>query len=582
MVAAFVIAVLGVGVFALVWMRSHAPVVVPAQAPTAPQRDHTAEIVAAIGSMFDAELETTRQQLAERDAALEALEAQVASAGPQTRTAMMASARRRVATLAAALARDRAAVTALQQAPRPAAPPPDPEVVAARKAVDDARERLGVLEARLTPQHPDVLRQIDTVREREAAATTLAAARPRPVADPTEQTRELKALEERVVASEAAHARALRDAAAVEATTTPGDAAGAERDRLLREREVLQAIATALEVKRDFLRMKVKALPIDPAQDEAATEAAAAPPAPRLLPSTPWIGWGLGGALLFAVMVGFVLHARDTKIRDLVDLRAATDVPLLVSVNEIVPVRAAPATAERELSTLPEPATATLVWHPRCPRRTVEQYRRLAQGLRRIRAERQIRVVGITSALPGEGKTLSAVNLAVSLAEGYRQRVLLVDADLRRPAVQTLLSLPKQQGLADWLRRDDERECPVVRLNSRLSVVPAGTPSDDPLPLLTTLRMALFLATARTDFDWVVIDTPPTGLIADAGVLDANVDGFIVLAAAERTTGPVLRQAIASLGQDRILGVLFNRVRHSDGADSDSYSNYYAMPSAPQ
>ena len=94
--------------------------------------------------------------------------------------------------------------------------------------------------------------------------------------------------------------------------------------------------------------------------------------------------------------------------------------------------------------------------------------------------------------------------------------------------------------------------------------------------------MALFLATARTDFDWVVIDTPPTGLIADAGVLDANVDGFIVLAAAERTTGPVLRQAIASLGQDRILGVLFNRVRHSDGADSDSYSNYYAMPSAPQ
>src|SRR5258706_14319217 len=96
----------------------------------------------------------------------------------------------------------------------------------------------------------------------------------------------------------------------------------------------------------------------------------------------------------------------------------------------------------REATTGLPPATQpTLVWHAKCPPRSTEQFRRLAHSLYRLRVERQARVIGITSALPGEGKTLTSVNGAVSPAGSYRQRVLLVDAGLRRPKISSLLKL---------------------------------------------------------------------------------------------------------------------------------------------
>ena len=86
--------------------------------------------------------------------------------------------------------------------------------------------------------------------------------------------------------------------------------------------------------------------------------------------------------------------------------------------------------------------------------------------------------------------------------------------------------------------------------------------------------MAMLIASARADFEWVVVDTPPAGLISDAGALEGSLDGFLVLATAERTPYASLRQALSTLGSGRVLGVVLNRVRGTAGADSVDDSSY--------
>jgi capsular exopolysaccharide synthesis family protein len=231
---------------------------------------------------------------------------------------------------------------------------------------------------------------------------------------------------------------------------------------------------------------------------------------------------------------------------------------------------------------LPPALSPSLVWHPQCPPRTAEQFRRIAHSLYRLRVERQARVVGITSALPEEGKTLTAVNIAVSLAEAYRQRVLLVDADLRRPTVARVIGLGLgDPGLSDWLARQDDVECPMVRVSSRLSVVTSGKAQPDPLALLASLRMALLMASARADFEWVIVDTPPVGLLVDAGVLDGSLDGYVMVVAAGKTTFPAARRALDTLGRDRLLGTVLNRL--ADGSRvQDPYAAYYEATASPR
>jgi capsular exopolysaccharide synthesis family protein len=238
----------------------------------------------------------------------------------------------------------------------------------------------------------------------------------------------------------------------------------------------------------------------------------------------------------------------------------------------------------REATTGLPPATrATLVWHPQCPPRSTEQFRRLAHALYRLRVERQSRVIGITSARPEEGKTLTSVNVAVSLAESYRQRVLLIDADLRRPNIAALLNLPVPDGgLTQWLARQNDVECPMLRISPRLSIVTSAPADQDPVALLSSIRMALLLATARSDFDWVIIDTPPAGLLCDAGVIDTSVDGFLMVVAAGHTHAEEVTLAIDMMGRDRLLGMVLNRVTDRGKPAHDPYAVYYAEARNPR
>lgn len=209
----------------------------------------------------------------------------------------------------------------------------------------------------------------------------------------------------------------------------------------------------------------------------------------------------------------------------------------------------------------------------------MEQYRQLAHTVRRLRSDSEGVALAITSALPEEGKTLTTLNLAASLAQSYRGRVLIVEADLRRPSIVSVLGLPpSREGLSDWLATPAENDWPVVALTPRLSLVPAGELAADPVTLLTSRRLASRLTAARSQFDWILVDTPPVGLLCDAGELSDSLKGFLLVVAASRTPYTAVQRAIATLGRDRILGLIFNRAKDS-ARDETKYADYYrAVP----
>jgi capsular exopolysaccharide synthesis family protein len=209
----------------------------------------------------------------------------------------------------------------------------------------------------------------------------------------------------------------------------------------------------------------------------------------------------------------------------------------------------------------------------------LEQYRRLAAELHHAQQARGIRVVMVSSAAAGEGKTLTAANLALTISESYHRRVLLVDADLRRPMVHEVLGLQNRGGLNETLNAAGDRKLSVVPVSARLAVLPAGRPNPDPMSSLTSERMKRVIAEAAERFDWVVIDTPPLALLADGNLLAAMVDAAVLVVGAGRTPYELIQHAVETIGRHRIVGVVLNRVVEEDGAasayaDGGSYHKY--------
>lgn len=204
-----------------------------------------------------------------------------------------------------------------------------------------------------------------------------------------------------------------------------------------------------------------------------------------------------------------------------------------------------------------------------------EQYRRLAAALHHAQADRGLKVVMIASAAPGEGKTLTASNLALTLSESYKRNVLLVDADLRRPTLHSLFHIDNSKGLSEGLLQENGLRLPVRQVSATLAVLPAGRPSADPMASLTSDRMRRLIDEAREVFDWIIIDTPPVALLPDANLLAAMVDGAVLVVKAGSTPFNLVQRAIESVGRDRILGTVLNRVEHSNNGNGYAYYDGY-------
>jgi len=211
----------------------------------------------------------------------------------------------------------------------------------------------------------------------------------------------------------------------------------------------------------------------------------------------------------------------------------------------------------------------------------VEQYRKLAATLHHAQAERGLKLIMVTSANPGEGKSLTASNLALTLSESYRRRVLLVDGDLRRPSLHQIFGVSNEIGLSDGLVVDSIQELPIIEVSARLSVLPSGRPLEDPTRALTSDRMRRVLDEARAAYDWTIIDTPPVGLLTDAKLLAEMVDGVVLVVEAGKSKYPDLLRAIDTLGRERLLGTVLNRLRQATGG-AHYYTNYNRRSQEPK
>jgi protein-tyrosine kinase len=259
--------------------------------------------------------------------------------------------------------------------------------------------------------------------------------------------------------------------------------------------------------------------------------------------------------------------------------------------REDAPVVSPP--SQPAFTTLPRPAVApqfaaTLRVTPDVEARLVnggsgavplEQYRRLAATLHDVQQQQGLKTLMLTSALPGEGKTLTTVNLALTLSGSYDRRVLVIDADLRVPSVHKVLGVANVSGLSEALQ-SDRFELPIQQVSPRLSVLTAGRPDVTPLAGLTSPRMASLIERCSNEFDWVIIDTPPVGLLPDAQPLARLTRAVVFVIGAGVTPAAAVTRAVAELGNDCIIGTVLNRVNGRQIPQAGYYSRYYQTPDA--
>ncbi|MCA1798667.1 MAG: CpsD/CapB family tyrosine-protein kinase [Xanthomonadaceae bacterium] len=195
-----------------------------------------------------------------------------------------------------------------------------------------------------------------------------------------------------------------------------------------------------------------------------------------------------------------------------------------------------------------------------------EQYRKLRYVLEQLHGAGDGigLVAGVTSPAPGDGKSLTALNLAGALAQDMGARILLVDADLRRQSSslreRLALANGSSPGLVDAILNPELNLQKVVRRIAplNLSFVLTGSATATPYEMLSSPRVGMLLDEARRDYDYVIVDAPPVVPVSDCRVLAKRVDGFLMVIAAHQTPRGMLAESLDMLGPEKIIGIVYN------------------------
>lgn len=255
----------------------------------------------------------------------------------------------------------------------------------------------------------------------------------------------------------------------------------------------------------------------------------------------------LGLAVVLGLLLGFglavVRELLDTTIKSPDDLREHSDAPLLGAIGYDASIKT-------------EPLVTSLPSH--APR--AEAFRVLRTNLQFVDVDAATKVFVVTSALPGEGKTTTAVNLAITLAQAG-QKTLLIECDLRRPKASSALGMDNSIGVTTvLLGRVTFEDALQEHPSSTLSVLGSGAVPPNPAELLQSRAMADLLQRAKSRFDTIIIDAPPLLPVTDAALLSVQADGAIVVAAHGKTTREQLAQAHDRLAQvdAELVGIVLN------------------------
>ncbi len=181
------------------------------------------------------------------------------------------------------------------------------------------------------------------------------------------------------------------------------------------------------------------------------------------------------------------------------------------------------------------------------------------------------RKILVTSALPNDGKSFVAANLAISIAKGVEEYVMLIDCDVRRPTIHALFGYGRVAGLSEHLANGmDVQKILLKTAIPKLTIMPSGTPPQNPTELLSSKKMRGFLDEAANRYDdrFILIDSPPPSVAAETSAIVNLVDGVIVVVKAGKTPKSAVNETIEQIGKEKIIGVVFN------GSDS-ALKKYY-------
>jgi capsular exopolysaccharide synthesis family protein len=210
------------------------------------------------------------------------------------------------------------------------------------------------------------------------------------------------------------------------------------------------------------------------------------------------------------------------------------------------------------------------VSQPRSP--YCEQFRSLRTKLLQAGERQQMRAFVVTSAGIGEGKTLTALNLAWLLAQTEGMRALVIDSDLRQPCATHYLGIDASVGLSEVLVGAVRLEDAIVRLDpAGLYLLPGGKARDDVAELLSGPTYARLLTDVRRMFDYIIIDAPPLGIFTDANVLMNRADGALIVVRSGKTRYTLIDKLLEQIPREKLVGVVLNRV--DEQLDDSSY--YY-------
>ena len=188
-----------------------------------------------------------------------------------------------------------------------------------------------------------------------------------------------------------------------------------------------------------------------------------------------------------------------------------------------------------------------------------EQFRLLAARLQVMQQKRTLKSILLTSSAAQEGKSLLTVNLAMALAQDGRQKILVVDADLRTSGIGRTLQMEERSGIREWYRSNGRITDFICRLaGHNVWVLPTGREAVDPLELLKSPRMSTVLSHLSGTFDWLLIDSAPLLPIADSEVISWIADGTIVVVRRETSSKEELKQALARVAPSKIICLLLN------------------------
>ncbi|HEV2488844.1 MAG TPA: CpsD/CapB family tyrosine-protein kinase [Candidatus Acidoferrales bacterium] len=205
-----------------------------------------------------------------------------------------------------------------------------------------------------------------------------------------------------------------------------------------------------------------------------------------------------------------------------------------------------------------------------------EKFRVLVTRLGNLRAQRELKSLQVTSGVPEEGKTIVAANLAVTLARHTQSKVLLVEGDLHKPSLVSLLGLNQLQGIRQWW---SDAKAPLSNYIRRIDDLPlwflaAGGKCEQPAEVLQSGRLAEQFAQLSGWFDWIVVDSTPLLPMADANIWNRLVDGTLLIVREGITPVKTLKKGLESLDNAKLIGVVLNTASEFDRVNY--YDQYYA------